>query len=200
MKDRCLNLCKYLSLAFVFSFLYACGGGSSSGGENESSANSQNSNDVTNIVEDLISEAENEQDQNDNTSDIGNTDDTNTGDNDIVVNDPPEDDGSDQNNNNNNSNDSSESEKVTIVVSWDIPQSRADGDELLMSEISGYTIRYKFNSDTSYSFVEVDEPTADSSEIEVSLQAGTYEFSIMTRDTSGLSSDYSTPQAIELTI
>lgn len=88
-------------------------------------------------------------------------------------------------------------ERQSIKVSWGIPNLRADGSELQLSEIFGYNIRYRLIADTDYSIIPILDPTATNIEIE-DLVSGRYEVSIQTIDTQGIKSAYTSPVLINL--
>lgn len=80
----------------------------------------------------------------------------------------------------------------SVSISWDIPNERVNGDDLLLSEIGGYEIAYKRTVDESYSIVIVDDQNSQSQEL-TDLPAGHYEFLIAAFDSLGIYSDYSDP-------
>ncbi|MBX2858362.1 MAG: hypothetical protein KTR17_06845 [Cellvibrionaceae bacterium] len=78
----------------------------------------------------------------------------------------------------------------TIVVEWDIPSSRENGSDLLLSDIAGYEIFYKKVDDPE--FLKIDVDIATTSEVTISdLSAGRYELYITTLDSDGLRSQNS---------
>lgn len=76
------------------------------------------------------------------------------------------------------------------VIEWDIPSTRENGDELLMSEIGGYEIIYRKTSDQEFVTVVIEDPSVSEYSV-TDLSAGEYEVRIAAFDTDGLYSDYS---------
>lgn len=83
-------------------------------------------------------------------------------------------------------------EKVSAVVEWDIPRTRENGDDLLLSEIGGYEIIYRNTQEIAYITVVISDQNLDEYLIE-NLNPGEYEVMIAAFDTDGLYSDYSDP-------
>jgi len=75
-----------------------------------------------------------------------------------------------------------------VQIYWSAPSAREDGEYLDITEIGGYEIRYKLNSDSSYKTVVINDPYADSFFID-NLQ-GDYVFEIAAFDKQGLYSDF----------
>jgi len=84
------------------------------------------------------------------------------------------------------------SQKVTAIIEWDIPTTRENGDDLLLSEIGGYEVIYRHTDDLDYTTVVITDQTVDQYLIE-NLDPGEYEVLIAAFDTDGLYSDYSDP-------
>lgn len=83
-------------------------------------------------------------------------------------------------------------EKVSAVIEWDIPSTRENGEDLLLSEIGGYEIIYRNTQDIAYMTVVIEDQTVDQYLLE-NLDPGEYEVMIAAYDTDGLYSDYSDP-------
>lgn len=75
-------------------------------------------------------------------------------------------------------------------VSWAVPDSRQNGDTLYPYELSGYRLQYRVaGSGESYTTVEIE--SALTTETELNLTVGSYEFRIAAIDSDGVSSGYS---------
>lgn len=80
----------------------------------------------------------------------------------------------------------------TVTLSWNAPTTRENGDPLQLSEISGYEIYYFLDSSSSddSEVASINNPSTVSY-VTPTLTSGTYYFSIVTIDSSGLYSDLS---------
>lgn len=83
-------------------------------------------------------------------------------------------------------------EKLSAEIEWDIPTIRQNGDELLLSEIGGYEVKYRNTNHDTYETVIIKEQTIDKYIIE-NIEPGEYEVLIATFDTDGQYSDFSEP-------
>ena len=77
----------------------------------------------------------------------------------------------------------------SAALSWDIPQRREDGDNLVLAEIGGYEINYRLEGDALFTSVVVNDGTVTEYVIE-DLAAGRYEIYIHAFDEEGV---YSSP-------
>lgn len=91
----------------------------------------------------------------------------------------------------------SASAKVDAVVSWDIPQFRANGDDLPLSDIGGYEILYRPLEQTEYELVVIENQNRSEHVLE-GLNPGEYEFLISAFDSDGLYSRFSEPSVFQL--
>ncbi|WP_075186959.1 fibronectin type III domain-containing protein [Teredinibacter haidensis] len=80
----------------------------------------------------------------------------------------------------------------SAIVEWDIPSTRENGDDLLLSEIGGYEIIYQKTTD-DLSVTEVVTDQTQNQLVLNDLTTGTYQVRIAAFDTNGLYSDYSDP-------
>lgn len=78
----------------------------------------------------------------------------------------------------------------SALVTWDIPITRVDGEELLLSEIGGYLIEYRISGTEDFTNITVRDPTASQYAIE-NLHPGQYQIRIAAYDTHGLHSEFS---------
>lgn len=78
----------------------------------------------------------------------------------------------------------------SVLVQWDIPTTRENGSDLLLSDIAGYDIYYKKVGETELLKKSVDIATTSEATL-ANLSAGLYEFYITTLDTDGLRSQNS---------
>ena len=79
---------------------------------------------------------------------------------------------------------------ISLTVAWDIPETRENGEELLLSEIGGYEVIYAIKSGPDISAVILD-PTV--TEYEISGEPGRYKAQVAIFDTDNLYSDFSDP-------
>lgn len=87
----------------------------------------------------------------------------------------------------------------SVTISWDIPDERVNGEDLMLSEIGGYEIAYKRTTDEAYSIMVVSDQTKQEHEL-LDLPAGHYEFLIAAFDSMGIYSDYSDPTFADIGI
>lgn len=83
-------------------------------------------------------------------------------------------------------------DSFSVTISWDIPNERESGEDLLLSEIGGYEIAYKRTVDDSYTIRIITDQNQQQESLE-DLPAGHYEFLIAAFDSLGIYSDYSDP-------
>lgn len=88
-------------------------------------------------------------------------------------------------------------QSYTAIVEWDIPTTRENGEELLLSEIGGYELLYRKQGDALEPAIVITDQTQDSFELE-GLPAGRYEVRVAAFDTDGLYSDYSEPAQADI--
>lgn len=81
------------------------------------------------------------------------------------------------------------SEKKTYYLDWYIPTQRENGDYLELWEIGGYEIRYRIKGQNQFTYVVIEDGSADETTISVPT-VGDYEFEIATFDTNGLYSRF----------
>lgn len=81
---------------------------------------------------------------------------------------------------------------MTATISWDIPEERENGADLLLSEIGGYEIIYRKTDTQVYESIVIEMQTQTEYEL-TNLDAGEYEFLIAAFDADGLYSDFSDP-------
>ncbi len=79
----------------------------------------------------------------------------------------------------------------TATLSWNIPESRENGDLLIMSELDGYKVLVRDMASNAEYFVMINDPSITEWDF-TELTAGTWEFSIATVDVQGVYSSYST--------
>lgn len=77
-----------------------------------------------------------------------------------------------------------------MSVTWSAPSARANGDPLLLSEVAGYQIYYGTKAGNYPNQINVNDPTAESTQIE-GLTSGTYYLVLTTIDSDGRESSYS---------
>lgn len=77
-----------------------------------------------------------------------------------------------------------------VTLEWTPPTARVDGTVLPVSEIGGYSVRYKKKTDTAYKYVVIPDGKAVSYSLGA-LDAAEYQVSIAAFDVTGLYSDYS---------
>lgn len=75
-----------------------------------------------------------------------------------------------------------------VQIFWTAPAERENGDFLDITEVGGYEIRYKLKTDTSYQYIDINDPYVDAYYFDY-LQ-GDYEFEIATFDNEGLYSNF----------
>ncbi len=80
--------------------------------------------------------------------------------------------------------------KASATLSWNIPSARTNGDPLQLSEINGYEIYYFLEGTPSDQgeVVSINDPST-TNYTTPALDPGTYYFSIVSIDSSGLHSD-----------
>ncbi|AUM13615.1 immunoglobulin domain-containing protein [Ketobacter alkanivorans] len=85
----------------------------------------------------------------------------------------------------------------SALISWDRPQSRTDNSALSAGEIDAYEIYYSESANGS--MVRLDSVDASESTYTVDgLSEGTHYFSLMTVDSTGMKSDYSTVVSVTI--
>jgi len=77
-----------------------------------------------------------------------------------------------------------------MSVTWLAPSARSNGDPLSLAEIAGYQIHYGTKAGNYPNQVDVNDPTAESTEI-AGLTSGTYYLVLTTIDSDGRESSYS---------
>lgn len=75
-----------------------------------------------------------------------------------------------------------------VVLDWYTPTARENGAYLELDEISGYEIKYKKTTDTTFTAVRVNDGGAESHTL--GYLSGTYEFYIATIDSDGIYSEF----------
>ena len=80
----------------------------------------------------------------------------------------------------------------SATLSWNIPDSRQNGDPLAIHEIGGYHVQYKLTTDQEYVSIMVNDAQTLSYNIE-NLGAGSYEFRVASFDIDDQASLFSTP-------
>lgn len=88
-------------------------------------------------------------------------------------------------------------QSYTAIVEWDIPTTRENGEELLLSEIGGYELLYQKQGETLEPAIVITDQTQYSFEL-TGLPAGRYEVRVAAFDTDGLYSDYSEPAQADI--
>lgn len=84
-------------------------------------------------------------------------------------------------------------QSTTAHISWAIPTSRENGEALNLSDIDGYSIKYRKLGDETYQQVYVKDINNTSS-YAIEVEAGnSYEFMMATKDTDGVLGKYSAP-------
>ena len=78
----------------------------------------------------------------------------------------------------------------SATLRWDAPVDRANGDPLVLSEITGYAIYYGESEGSYPNALDINDMTATSITI-TDLPSGTYYFVVTTRDTQGGESSFS---------
>lgn len=74
-----------------------------------------------------------------------------------------------------------------VILKWQPPTQRENGTALSLSEIGGYSIRYRLTTDTVYDYVAADK---SQTQITISSLIGDYVFAIAAYDANGLYSNY----------
>jgi len=83
----------------------------------------------------------------------------------------------------------SSSDSLQAVITWGIPSTRENGEDLLLSEIGGYEIQYRLTSANEFTTVVVDQPSSSKYTLD-NLVPGEYEVKIATFDTNGVYSQF----------
>lgn len=86
---------------------------------------------------------------------------------------------------------------ASAVVSWNIPTTRENGEELLLTDIGGYEILYRRYDEVIFSSVRVSDQS-QSERIVEGLAPGRYEFFVLAFDEEGLYSDFSEPAVADI--
>ncbi len=76
-----------------------------------------------------------------------------------------------------------------ILLQWQRPERRENGDYLEANEIGGYELRYKKRDSKEYSYLIVEDGWHESYEFQQQL-VGAYQFQIAAFDTNGLYSEF----------
>jgi len=79
---------------------------------------------------------------------------------------------------------------ISAKVSWDIPDTRTDGETLLLSDIGGYEVMYKMEGASDFETAVIDDGTISEYLVE-DIPAGDYEVKVRAFDTNDLYSDFS---------
>ncbi len=85
----------------------------------------------------------------------------------------------------------------SVTMNWTPPTQRSDGTTLAIADMAGYTIRYGQSAGNLNQTITINNGLASSHTIG-NLSAGTWHFSIQTRDIQGQTSSQTGPQAITL--
>ena len=80
----------------------------------------------------------------------------------------------------------------SAVLSWSVPTTRADGQPLAMSELSGYEVYMLSESTGESRVITIDDPLSTTQTID-GLTPDTYHFAVTAIDASGLISELSSP-------
>ena len=78
----------------------------------------------------------------------------------------------------------------SVLVSWDIPDARVNGEDLPMSDIGGYEVMYRRIDQVGYTAITLTDQNS-TQHLVTNLVPGEYEFFIAAFDTDGLYSDFS---------
>ena len=86
-------------------------------------------------------------------------------------------------------------EPNSVLVSWQIPDERENGEDLPMSDIGGYELMYRRVGELAYTAITLTNQNL-SQHLVTDLIPGQYEFLIAAFDSEGLYSDFSEPTYI----
>lgn len=88
------------------------------------------------------------------------------------------------------SNNSSAVDSKAVLLQWQRPEQRENGEYMEGDEIGGYELRYKKLDSDEYSHLVLEDGWLESYEFKEQQLAGAYEFQIAVFDTNGLYSEF----------
>lgn len=86
---------------------------------------------------------------------------------------------------------------ASAVVSWNIPTTRENGEDLPLTDIGGYEILYRRYDEVIFSSIRVSDQSQSERMVE-GLAPGRYEFFVLAFDMEGLYSDFSEPAIADI--
>jgi hypothetical protein len=81
-------------------------------------------------------------------------------------------------------------EPSSVTLYWSAPLERVNGEVMESAEIGGYEIRYKRETDSSYTNVVIADASIDQHSIEDLVDVDSYSFEVAVFDTDGIYSDF----------
>ncbi|MFQ3262039.1 fibronectin type III domain-containing protein [Reinekea sp.] len=79
---------------------------------------------------------------------------------------------------------------ASVTLYWSAPLERVNGQSMDMTEVGGYEIRYKQDSDDSYTNVVIDDKYTDQYTFIDLSDADAYQFEVAVFDSDGIYSDF----------
>jgi len=113
---------------------------------------------------------------------------TDTGTTEITDNETSNDQGSNQDTSTDTGNDIPKTSDVTLY--WSAPLERVNGNVMTSTDIGGYEIRYKKDSDTTYQQVVINDAATDQHSFSSLASADSYTFEVAVFDADGIYSDF----------
>jgi hypothetical protein len=81
-------------------------------------------------------------------------------------------------------------EPSSVTLYWSAPLERVNGELMTSTEIGGYEIRYKRDTDDSYSNVVISDAAVEQYSIDELEDVDSYSFEVAVFDTDGIYSDF----------
>lgn len=77
----------------------------------------------------------------------------------------------------------------SVSLYWSAPMQRINGEDITVEDLGGFEIRYRKESDASYTRIVIDNPAIDQYHID-GLEGDDYRFEVAAFDENGLYSDF----------